>query len=170
MFCGCGIRNLREWRNWQTRTFEGRVVHTVRVQVPFPAPKIDRFRPVDFFFKNGDYAIRRLDENNYEEAVMNFKKPLQLLALFVLPFWALLSINLGILTFADESMMIFVLFAIVIVRSLLWVSPIYLSAVSWIICYIKSKSIATCAIYNLILLAINFLFFYWTYRLTGRWY
>ena len=38
MFCGCGIRNLREWRNWQTRTFEGRVVHTVRVQVPFLAP------------------------------------------------------------------------------------------------------------------------------------
>ena len=29
---------MREWRNWQTRTFEGRVVHTVRVQVPFPAP------------------------------------------------------------------------------------------------------------------------------------
>ena len=32
-------RDTREWRNWQTRTFEGRVVHTVRVQVPFPAPK-----------------------------------------------------------------------------------------------------------------------------------
>ena len=29
----------REWRNWQTRTFEGRVVYTVRVQVPFLAPK-----------------------------------------------------------------------------------------------------------------------------------
>ncbi len=29
--------STREWRNWQTRTFEGRVVHTVRVQVPFPA-------------------------------------------------------------------------------------------------------------------------------------
>ena len=28
----------REWRNWQTRTFEGRVVFTVRVQFPFPAP------------------------------------------------------------------------------------------------------------------------------------
>ena len=28
----------REWRNWQTRTFEGRVVYTVRVQVPFLAP------------------------------------------------------------------------------------------------------------------------------------
>ncbi len=32
-------RQLREWRNWQTRTFEGRVVYTVRVQVPFLAPK-----------------------------------------------------------------------------------------------------------------------------------
>ena len=33
------VCDTREWRNWQTRTFEGRVVHTVRVQVPFPAPK-----------------------------------------------------------------------------------------------------------------------------------
>ena len=101
---------------------------------------------------------------------MNFKKPLQLLALFVLPFWALLSINLVVLTFSDESMMIMALFAIVIGRSLLWASPIYLTVTSWIICYIKSKRIITCAIYNLILLAINFLFFYWTYCLTGRWY
>ena len=31
-------RAPREWRNWQTRTFEGRVVYTVRVQVPFSAP------------------------------------------------------------------------------------------------------------------------------------
>ena len=31
--------DTREWRNWQTRTFEGRVVYTVRVQVPFLAPK-----------------------------------------------------------------------------------------------------------------------------------
>ena len=30
---------MREWRNWQTRTFEGRVVYTVRVQVPSLAPK-----------------------------------------------------------------------------------------------------------------------------------
>ena len=36
--------NAREWRNWQTRTFEGRVVHTVRVQVPFLAPS-KRGRP-----------------------------------------------------------------------------------------------------------------------------
>ena len=32
------VFNMRKWRNWQTRTFEGRVVHTVRVQVPFLAP------------------------------------------------------------------------------------------------------------------------------------
>ena len=31
---------MRKWRNWQTRTFEGRVVHTVRVQVPSSAPTI----------------------------------------------------------------------------------------------------------------------------------
>ena len=29
---------MREWLNWQTRTFEGRVVFTIRVQVPFLAP------------------------------------------------------------------------------------------------------------------------------------
>ena len=34
-----GCIDMREWRNWQTRTFEGRVVHTVRVQVPSLAPK-----------------------------------------------------------------------------------------------------------------------------------
>ena len=33
--------DTREWRNWQTRTFEGRVVYTVRVQVPFPAPRYE---------------------------------------------------------------------------------------------------------------------------------
>ncbi len=36
---------MREWRNWQTRTFEGRVVHTVRVQVPFLAPEISGWDP-----------------------------------------------------------------------------------------------------------------------------
>ena len=45
--------NTREWRNWQTRTFEGRVVHTVRVQVPFSAPKIEDIRSyVLYFFVN----------------------------------------------------------------------------------------------------------------------
>ena len=34
---------MREWRNWQTRTFEGHVVHTVRVQVPFLAPEKSRW-------------------------------------------------------------------------------------------------------------------------------
>ena len=33
------IKSMREWRNWQTRTFEGRVVYTVRVQVPSFAPR-----------------------------------------------------------------------------------------------------------------------------------
>ena len=33
---------MRKWRNWQTRTFEGRVDFTVRVQVPFSAPNIGR--------------------------------------------------------------------------------------------------------------------------------
>ncbi len=29
---------LRGWRNWQTRTFEGRMGSPVRVQVPLSAP------------------------------------------------------------------------------------------------------------------------------------
>ena len=44
---------MREWRNRQTRTFEGRVVNTVRVQVPFLAPKkkeVNR-RFTSFFFR-----------------------------------------------------------------------------------------------------------------------
>ena len=36
---------MRGWRNWQTRTFEGRVVHTIRVQVPSLAPEFARTSP-----------------------------------------------------------------------------------------------------------------------------
>ena len=42
----CRHGNMREWRNWQTRTFEGRVVYTVRVQVPFLAPMLHRVKSV----------------------------------------------------------------------------------------------------------------------------
>ena len=41
--------DTREWRNWQTRTFEGRVVYTVRVQVPFPAPKYESMKVGSYF-------------------------------------------------------------------------------------------------------------------------
>ena len=44
------VSNTREWRNWQTRTFEGRVVHTVRVQVPFSAPKRRIGKRLSVFF------------------------------------------------------------------------------------------------------------------------
>ena len=43
-------KHLREWRNWQTRTFEGRVVYTVRVQVPFLAPEKSRWIFPSAFF------------------------------------------------------------------------------------------------------------------------
>ena len=48
---------MREWRNWQTRTFEGRVVLTIRVQVPFLAPA----RPASgrAFFIN--YSVNQLN-------------------------------------------------------------------------------------------------------------
>lgn len=49
--------NKREWRNWQTRTFEGRVVHTVRVQVPFLAPQSPFTVSVDgFCFSLGRFS------------------------------------------------------------------------------------------------------------------
>ena len=43
------VAYMREWRNWQTRTFEGRVVYTVRVQVPFLAPSKKGHQTVSFF-------------------------------------------------------------------------------------------------------------------------
>ena len=43
--------DMREWRNWQTRTFEGRVVYTVRVQVPSLAPKKPNGKFGFLFFK-----------------------------------------------------------------------------------------------------------------------
>ena len=39
----------REWRNWQTRTFEGRVVRIVRVQFPSPAPTKKGAQSCSFF-------------------------------------------------------------------------------------------------------------------------
>ena len=45
---------MREWRNWQTRTFEGRVVHTVRVQVPFLAPTKKPIHPDGLFCWSDD--------------------------------------------------------------------------------------------------------------------
>ncbi len=44
------IKSMREWRNWQTRTFEGRVVYTVRVQVPSFAPTSERVYLVPIFY------------------------------------------------------------------------------------------------------------------------
>ena len=34
----CLKRHMRPWRNWQTRTFEGRVGNSIRVQVSSAAP------------------------------------------------------------------------------------------------------------------------------------
>ena len=56
------LRNPREWRNWQTRTFEGRVDNTVRVQVPFPAPNRNNTNPEQsrfvFFFTRDYFGIQ----------------------------------------------------------------------------------------------------------------
>ncbi len=56
---GNRVRNMREWRNWQTRTFEGRVVHTVRVQVPFLAPKgLASAEPFRFVFSTSETLMK----------------------------------------------------------------------------------------------------------------
>ena len=63
---------MREWRNWQTRTFEGRVVHTVRVQVPFLAKKdaIASF----FIARNGTYTVCEADYFTMAEPLFCFHK------------------------------------------------------------------------------------------------
>lgn len=46
---------MRRWRNWQTRTFEGRVGNSIRVQVPFAAP--ESMIPVRIDKRTGIYYI-----------------------------------------------------------------------------------------------------------------
>ncbi len=100
----------------------------------------------------------------------NIKGLLKKLALFVLPMWFLLTSFFALLSLANESMIMIVIFAIVIGRPVLWISPLYLTIVSWLVGYKETKNILACLIINIILLAINFTFFYWTYCLTGGWY
>ena len=89
---------------------------------------------------------------------------------FVLPLWVVLTAFFTLLSVAEESMIMLVLLAMVVGRPLLWVSPIYLTIVAWIVGYKKTKNVVVCLITNIILLAIDFIFFYWTYTLTGGWY
>ena len=95
---------------------------------------------------------------------------IQTLAWFALPIYVALTAFFTLLSVAEESMIMLVLLAMVIGRPLLWISPIYLTVVSWIVGYKKTKNVLVCVIANVILLAIDFIFFYWTYTLTGGWY
>ena len=92
------------------------------------------------------------------------------LALFALPIYIALTAFFTLLSLAEESMIILVLLAMVVGRPLLWISPIYLTVVSWIVGYKKTKNVLVCLLTNIILLAIDFIFFYWTYTLTGGWF
>ena len=92
------------------------------------------------------------------------------LVFFALPLWSVLLTFFTFMSLADESMMMVFLFALVIGRSTLWISPIYLTVVSWIVGYKKTKKVLVCLLTNIILLAIDFIFFYWTYLLTGGWF
>jgi hypothetical protein len=50
------------WRNWQTRTFEGRVVNTMGVQVPLPTPLYEKRREkfLRFFFFQSHNIMRQV--------------------------------------------------------------------------------------------------------------
>ena len=64
---------MREWRNWQTRTFEGRVVYTVRVQVPFLAPEKSRWIFHRLF--SASRGRSHLDLSPSRRLVQRFKVP-----------------------------------------------------------------------------------------------
>ena len=101
---------------------------------------------------------------------MDDKKMIKKLVIFSLIIWIPLFLFYLFLSTAKESMIMFVLIAICIGRPLLWISPIYLTVVAWIIGNNNFKKASTCLIINIILLAINFIFFYWNYSLVGGWY
>jgi hypothetical protein len=44
------------WRNRQTRTFEGRVVNTVGVQVPLPTPIVEKHAMIRVLFLPGRFC------------------------------------------------------------------------------------------------------------------
>ena len=92
------------------------------------------------------------------------------LVFFVLPLWSVLLTFFTIMSLADESRIMVWLFALVISPFLLKISPIYLTVVSWIVGYKKTKKVLVCLLTNIILLAIDFIFFFWTYLLTGYWF
>ena len=58
---------MREWRNRQTRTFEGRVGQLVRVQVPSLAPELSSLKAAEFLF----FATYKKDEGLEVGAVVN---------------------------------------------------------------------------------------------------
>ena len=101
---------------------------------------------------------------------MDDKKMIKKLAIFSLIIWIPLFLFYLFLSTAEESMIMLVLIAICIGRPLLWISPFYLTVVAWIIGNNNFKKASTCLIINIILLAINFIFFYWNYSLVGGWY
>ena len=70
---------LREWRNRQTRTFEGRVGRLVRVQVPSLAPKALALLQVLFcfalFFKKREAAAQKAQRGENPAFLPGFASP-----------------------------------------------------------------------------------------------
>ena len=91
---------------------------------------------------------------------INIQEILKSLTILVLPVWIILTMFFTFFTFANESMIMLFLLALVIARPLLWVSPFYLTIISWIVGYTKTKKISVCLIINIILLIVNFIFFF----------
>ena len=70
---------MRKWRNWQTRTFEGRVGIPIRVQVPFSAskPESDRKIGSGFLLLFAQYVCRYrrfLGLAAFSRSVKNWKR------------------------------------------------------------------------------------------------
>ena len=65
---------MREWRNRQTRTFEGRVGQLVRVQVPSLAPWLSSLKTTEFFFY---LSVRKMQRDLKPKRVRSVKKTVQ---------------------------------------------------------------------------------------------
>lgn len=86
-------------------------------------------------------------------------------------YWAALFLLWLFLWFSPEEWMILAILAIVLFRSMLWVSPFMLSALVWICGLIKPRRpVKEILLVNAMVLVLNILPFFGTYLLTGGWY
>ena len=68
------IHTARSWRNWHTRTFEGRVRNWVRVQVPSTAPENTAFEYAVFFLLVAESENVQLTKETQKNATDQLKE------------------------------------------------------------------------------------------------